>query len=222
MLALSSSGIMFDKKSKAVNNKQQNKQPEPRRSAANGMVSFLRVLAAVGVVIGLQVTWVSFEVDRHALILQHFTGEDQVFRFLRDRFNSTGSLNAPDRDERERLLTDAHVLLQHLPSSAGAHGPHPLQVLRVEEGLRGSVTAPQALDVLLPLVMVQGVGRPRGKVASEEHFEAVVPFRGHARSLIFSRCLLSQQETDDKRKKRSGRRHFSEIQNELGYNNKLD
>lgn len=207
---------MFKKReSKAINNTEKNKQPEPRHPAANSLVSFIWVLAVVGVFIGLQVFRVSFEVDRHALILQHLAGKDQVFVFLGDVLDPTGPVNAPHGDKSERLLADAQVPLQHLASAAGAHGFHPVQIVRVQEGLCGSVALPQTLDVPLPLVRIQRVGRPEGEVASDERLEAVVPFGVLAGSIVRGRCGLSHQETGGKRKKDSGSSHFLKGGNKL-------
>ena len=64
---------------------------------------------------------------------------------------------AAHSEEGEGLAADAQVLLVPLAPLAAAHSLHPLQIARVQKGLRGPVTALLA-DVILPNVLVQAVG----------------------------------------------------------------
>lgn len=74
------------------------------------------VLAGFGIVIRLQVRGVSLKMDRYTLVVQHFTGQDQVFGVLLDTFDTTGVLNTSHCDKGERLLADAQVILVRLSS----------------------------------------------------------------------------------------------------------
>lgn len=137
--------------------------------------------------------------DWEALVIQDLTGQDQVFGFLSDAPDAAGPRFAPHGDEGERLVADAQVFLVDLPSSAGTHGLHLVQVARMEEGLRGSVTAPVGPDVLLPFILI-GSGRgSRADVAGRELVEAVVPLGKLARSIILGKCAVSHQETQEDR-----------------------
>lgn len=157
-------------------------------------MTFLRVLAASVVVTGPQVLRVSLEVHRDALVVQHITGQDQVLLLVRNAPDAARPGLAPHRHKREGLLADAQVLLVRLASFVGAHGLDPLQVVRAEEGLCGSVTAAVVPDVFLPLILVAGPGRAIADVAFEERPIAVVPLGKLARSLVFGTSLLPEQE----------------------------
>lgn len=109
------------------------------------------------VVAGPQVLWVPLEVHRDALVVQFLAGQDQMLLLLCDAPDAARAGLAPHRHKGEGLLADAQVLLVHF-ALVGANGLDPLQVVRVEEGLRWSVTAAVVPDVFLPLVLVR---RPR-------------------------------------------------------------
>lgn len=147
----------------------------------------------------------------HTLVLHHLAGQDEVFGLLLDAPDAAGSRFAPHRDEGEGLLADAEVLLEHLPSFAGAHGPHPVQLPRVDEGLRGSVAAPVVPDVALPLVLVRRGGSALSDVSFEEGLEAVVPFGGLAGGVVFPLDWLSQQGAESQSEKHSGSRHYPAV-----------
>lgn len=134
-----------------------------------------------------------------------------MFGLLSDASDPAGSRFTPHRDKGEGHLTDAQVLLEHPPSPAGAHRLHPFQIVRVDEGLRGSVTASVVPDVGLPLVLGQRVGRARADVAFEEGPEAVVPFGRLAGSLIFRLDFMTQQDTKSQRQKQSGSSHYPAV-----------
>lgn len=156
-------------------------------------------MASSGIVIRSDTIWVSLKVDREALVVQDLTGQDQVFGFLSDAPDAAGPWFAPHGDEGERLVADAHVLLVELSSSVGTHCLHLLQVTRMEEGLRGSVTAPVGPDVLLPFILIDSGWGSRADVTVHELVEAVVPLGKLARSIIFGKCVVSHQETQDDR-----------------------
>lgn len=141
------------------------------------------------------------------MIVQPLAGQDQMFSLRLDALDPTGSHFAPHCDKRERLLADAQVLLVHLPSPVGAHFLHSLQVRWVKEGLCRSVAA-LTPDELLPLVLVERCWSPRGKVALDEGVEAVVPFGEQAGSVVFSKRLMTKQETDGKSEEGSEGSHF--------------
>lgn len=112
--------------------------------------------------------------DRQAVVSQHLAGQDQVLGLLSDALDATRPGLAPYRHESELLLADAQVLLVRLPALAAAHLHHFVQVLWVEEGLRGSAAARFALDVVLPVLPVQGGRGSQGQVALQEGFVALV------------------------------------------------
>lgn len=146
--------------------------------------------------------------DRKALIVQHFTGQDQMFLFISDAPDPAGSRFTPHCDKSERLITDAQVLLEHLPPSVRAHGLHPFQLIWVKERLCRSVTAPVILDVLLPFILVERIRSSRTDVAFDEGREAVVPFGRLAGSVVSGKCLIPQQKTDGKTEKNPERSHY--------------
>lgn len=135
--------------------------------------------------------------DREALVVQDLTGQDQVFGFRSDAPDAAGPGFAPHGDKGERLVADAQVVLVDLTSPVGAHGYHLLQVARMEEGLRGSVTAPVGPNVLLPLILIDSGRGSLADVPIREPFEAVVPLGKLARSVILGKCVVSHQETQD-------------------------
>lgn len=149
--------------------------------------------------------------DWQALILQHLTGQDQMFGFLSDAPDAARPRLTPHRDKSERLLTDAQVLLKGLPPFVRAHILHHVQVFLFEEGLRGSVTAPVIPDVLLPFVLVQRRGGARANVAFDEGVVTVVPFGELAGSIIFSQRLITQQEADAKSEKSPENSHYPAV-----------
>lgn len=164
------------------------------------------VLAASVVVAGPQVLRVSLEVHREALVVQLLAGQDQMFLLGCDAPDAARARLAPHRHERERLLADAQVLLVNFASFVGAHGLDPLQVVRNEEGLCGSVTAAVAPDVFFPLVLIRGPRRAISDVALQEGPVAIVPLGKLARSFVFGTSLLPEQETQNQREIR-GVRH---------------
>lgn len=166
----------------------------------------LSVLAVSGIVTGLLIRGVPIKVDREAPIIQHLARQDQVFGFPSDSSDPTSSWLAPHRNKCERLLADAQVALQRLPSPAAAHGLHLLQIIWVEEGLRGSVTC-SALDELLPLVLVKRSRSTRRKVATDEDLVTLCPTRGLAGSVVSGTCGPSKQETDSNMEMQCVRRH---------------
>lgn len=133
--------------------------------------------------------------DRQALVAQPLAGQDQMFGFLPHAPDPARARRAPHRDEGEGLAADAQVLLVHGAALVGAHRLHPGQVARPQEGLRGSVTAPVELDVILPLVLVQRLGSAGADVAFDERVEAVVPSGELARGVVLSRRGTSHEET---------------------------
>lgn len=175
------------------------------------MIFSLWVLAAFGVVIWLCIFGVSLEMDWQALVVQHFTGQDQMFGFLLDALDSARPRFAPHRDKREILLADAQVLLVDLPPVFRAHVLHPVQVFWMEEGLGGSVTAPVFPDVCLPFILVERRGSTRANVAFDEGAEAVVPFGDLAGSFVVSKRLMAQQETDGESKKIPESSHYPAV-----------
>lgn len=159
----------------------------------------LRVLAGSVIVTGPVILRVSLEVHRDTLIVQHLAGQDQVLVLALDAPDATRPRLASHRHKREALLADAQVLLVCLTPFGGANGFDPLQVIRAEEGLCGSVAAAVVADVFLPLVLVQGVGCAVPDVPLQERPEAVVPLGKLARSLVFGTSLLPEQETHGQR-----------------------
>lgn len=119
--------------------------------------------------------------------------------FLPDAPDAAGSRLTPHRDEGEGLAADAQVLPVRRPAPAGAHVPHPVQVLGAQEGLGGPAAARLAPDELLPFVLVERKGRPGGDVALDEGVVAVVPFGALAGSLVFSEGMAAQQEANGER-----------------------
>lgn len=165
------------------------------------MSSGVRALLTASVVVaGPQVLRVSLEVHRDALVVQHLTGEDQMFLLGCDAPNAARVWLAPHRYKCEGLLADAQVLLVHFASSVGAHGLDPLQVIWVEEGLCRPVTATVVPDVFLPLVLVRRPRRAISDVALQERPVAIVPLGKLAGSLVFGTNLLPEQETHNQRK----------------------
>lgn len=191
----------------SVNEEQQSRQhPEPRWSPGCSVSGGLRVLASSGVVVRLQVVRVSLKVHRQTLVVQNLAGQDQVFGFVLDAPDAAGSLLAPDGGEGEGLPADAQVVLEHLPSAAGAHGLDPAQILWMQEGLRGPVAAAVVLDVGPPLVHVVAGRRLRADVAPDEGVEAVVPPGALARGVVFGRRLVVEQEEDGEENPESSHR----------------
>lgn len=156
-------------------------------------------LAASVVVTGLQVPRVSLEVHRQALVVQHLAAQNQMFLLGCDAPDAARTGLAPHRHEGEGLLADAQVFFVNFASFVGAHGLDPLQVVRDEEGLCGSVTAAVVPDIFFPLVLIR---RPRSAisdVALQEGPVAVVPLGKLARSFVFGTSLLPEQETQNQR-----------------------
>lgn len=149
--------------------------------------------------------------DWQAVIVQHFTGQDQMFVFLLDAPDAARPRFTPHCDKSERLLADAQVLLVCLPPLVGAHIPHPVQVFWIEEGLCGSATASFILDVVLPFDLVERSGSARGNVALDESVVALVPFGELAGSIILSKRLMTQQETDGEREQSPESSHYPEL-----------
>lgn len=149
------------------------------------MIFSLWVLAALGVVIWLCIVRVSLEMDWQALIAQNLTSQDQMFGFLSDAPDAARPHFTPHSDKREKLPADAQVLLVDLPPFVRAHFLHPVQVFWVEEGLRGSVTVPMVLDVLLPFILIKRRGSAWGNVAFDEGVVAIIPFGALAGSIVF-------------------------------------
>lgn len=142
-----------------------------------------------------------------AVVAQHFTGQDQMLGFLPDASNAAGSRLTPHCDKSERLPTDAQVVLVPLPAFVGAHLVHPWQVLRMEEGLRGSATAGFVHDVVLPLGPVERSGSARGNVPLQEGFVTFSRAGALARGIVLGQGLMSQQEADGKSEKGSKSSH---------------
>lgn len=149
--------------------------------------------------------------DRQTLILQHLTSQDQMFGFLLDALDAARPRFTPHRDKSKRLLADAQVVLVCLPPIALAHILHLVQVFWTDEGLGGSVTARMLFDVIHPLVLVERGGSARGNVAFEECGIAIIPFGALAGSIILSKCLMTQQETDGKREKSLEGSHYPAV-----------
>ena len=145
---------------------------------------------------------------RQTLILQLFTGQNQMFTFLNDAPDAAGAWLAPHCNKIERLVADAQVLLVRLPACLRAHGLHPVQLFRLKERLRGSVTAAVVLDVSLPLVLVESFGQPAANVPLDEGVEGIVPLGRLAGSVIFGRRLMPQQEEDGEREKNPESSHY--------------
>lgn len=149
--------------------------------------------------------------DWQTLIVQNLTGQDQMFGVLSDASDTACPRLTPDSDKRERLSADAQVLLEGFPPFVRAHIFHPVQVFGTQEGLSRSVTATVIPDVRLPLIVVERSGYAGANVAFDKGAEAVVPFGGLAGSVILSRCLMTQQETDGKSEKSPEASHYPAI-----------
>lgn len=171
------------------------------------MVFSLRVLAAFAIVLWLLILRVSLKMNWQAVVAQHFTAQDQMLGFLPDASNAARSRLTPHCDESERLPTDAQVVLVPLPAFVGAHLVHPRQVLRIEEGLRGSATAGFVHDVVLPLGPVERSGSAGWNVPLEEGLVAPVRSGALAGSIVHGQSLMSQQEADGKSEKASKSSH---------------
>lgn len=178
----------------AHHNKDGRQQPQPCCFQVGGVPFRVGILAPSGIVAGLGAFVVSLKMDRHALVFQHLTGQDHMFALPDDVPDPAGALVAPHRDEGERLLADAQVLLEGLAACAGAHGPDPVQVFWVQEGLGGSLAAAVLLDVVPPLVLIQRGGQPRADVAPDESIVAVVPFGSLAGSVVVRARPMSRQD----------------------------
>lgn len=149
--------------------------------------------------------------DRQTLILQHLTGQDQMFGFLLDVLDAARPQFTPHRDKSKSLLADAQVVLVYLPPVALAHILHLVQVFWTDEGLGGSVAARILFDVIHPLVLVERGGSARGNVAFEEGRIAIVPFGALAGSIVLSKCLMTQQETDGEREENPEGSHYPAV-----------
>lgn len=171
------------------------------------MIFSVRVPAAFAVVMWLSILRVSLKMNRKAVVAQPFTGQDQMLGFLPDASNTARSRLTPHRDKSERLPTDAQVVLVPLPAFVGAHRVHPLQVLGIEEGLRGSATAGFVHDVVLPLGLVERSGSAGGNVPLDEGVVAFGRSGALAGSIVLGQSLMSQQEADGKSEKGSESSH---------------
>lgn len=149
--------------------------------------------------------------DRQALVAQLLTGQDQMFGFLSDALDPASPRYTSHRDKSEGLPADAQVFLVHHPPLVRAHGLHPVKVALVQKGLGGSVTAPVVLDVRLPQVLVQSIWSTGANVAFDEGVVAVVPFGALAGSVVFSKRLMSQQETDGQSDKSPEGSHYPAV-----------
>lgn len=77
--------------------------------------------------------------------------------------------------------------------------------------MRGSATASFILDVALPFHLVERSGSARGNVALDESVVALVPSGELAGSIVFSKRLMTQQETRGKSEKSLESSHYPEV-----------